>query len=196
MFIFRLSAYDRNCNFQFQTTDQSTSANRETPQSFVWPKDGYQSIAETDFLPQTTEKHVENYFIMRYERESIVGDVKAIEKGKAMVSAFKVKACSALNIGTDVFFSGIVAAEMKRHVLYNVKARMARDGVILNAGCECPGGKGPTGSCKHLAALCLMVAKLHGRLFIDESCTEKLQTFHRPQKLYKGKRAFHNIERP
>ena len=43
-------------------------------------------------------------------------------------------------------------------VTYNFKIKIERDsGDILNSHCECPVGRGPHGTCKHLAAVLLMI---------------------------------------
>jgi hypothetical protein len=43
-------------------------------------------------------------------------------------------------------------------VTYNYKIRVNRaTGQPLNLQCECPAGKGPHGTCKHIAAVFLMI---------------------------------------
>ncbi len=62
-------------------------------------------------------------------------------------------------------------------------------GDTLNSDCECPAGKGPHGTCKHLAAVLLMLQHFTetGSVVIDKSCTENLQLFHKPKATYHGK---------
>jgi len=57
---------------------------------------------------------------------------------------------------------------------------------VLNSDCECPAGKGPHSTCKHIATLLLMLEKFHscGSLLCQKSCTDVLQTFHQPRELY------------
>lgn len=64
-----------------------------------------------------------------------------------------------------------------------------RTGDTLNSDCECPAGKGPHGTCKHLAAVLLMLQHFTetGSIVIDKSCTENLQLFHKPKSTYHGK---------
>ena len=67
--------------------------------------------------------------------------------------------------------------------------KVGQYGDIVNSDCECPAGKGPHGTCKHIAALlfALSVAVEEGSLSgMNESCTDKLQTFHKPVKRYGG----------
>lgn len=62
------------------------------------------------------------------------------------------------------------------------------NGSPVNACCECPAGKGPSATCKHIAAVMLMLQHLldTGEIKVEKSCTEDLQTFHRPKAFYNG----------
>ena len=64
-----------------------------------------------------------------------------------------------------------------------------RTGDAINSDCECPAGKGPHGTCKHLAAVMLMLQHFTetGNVAVDKSCTENLQLFHKPKATYHGK---------
>ena len=55
---------------------------------------------------------------------------------------------------------------------------------ILEAECGCPGGKGPTASCKHIGALCYAFLNFceHGSLPDFLTCTEQLQKWNQPRK--------------
>jgi len=73
-------------------------------------------------------------------------------------------------------------------VLYNYKLRLDSDGNMLNSDCECPAGKGPHASCKHIASVALMLAHFvdNKMLLIGRSCTEELQAFHKPKRHHDG----------
>ena len=61
-------------------------------------------------------------------------------------------------------------------------------GEVRNACCECPVGKGPTATCKHIVAILLQLFKF-GKgedISVLKSCTEELQTFHKPRKFHSG----------
>ena len=77
---------------------------------------------------------------------------------------------------------------MKKKVSYNFKLRLDTDGNVVNSHCECPAGKGPHGTCKHAAAVLLMLAAFAAdkKLLVSRSCTEQLQTFHKPKRLHDG----------
>jgi uncharacterized Zn finger protein len=59
----------------------------------------------------------------------------------------------------------------------------------MNSHCECPAGKGPHGTCKHIAAVLLMLIDFvtTGEIEVEKSCTDNLQTFHKPKNYYSGK---------
>ena len=69
----------------------------------------------------------------------------------------------------------------------NVKLSLCNgehEGEITFASCACPAGKGPFGSCKHIAALCYAL-KEFVRLECTwefETCTSRLQTWYQPRK--------------
>ena len=73
-------------------------------------------------------------------------------------------------------------------VTYTVRVKLHQRGEVINTDCECPAGKGPHGTCKHVAALLVMMSNFlqTGELTMKKGCTDVLQTFHKPQKTYQG----------
>ena len=72
---------------------------------------------------------------------------------------------------------------------YNYRVKIEKEsGDPVNTECECPSGKGPHGTCKHLAAVLLVLEEFvnTGTLAIQKTCTENLQTFNRPKTSFKG----------
>jgi len=116
------------------------------------------------------------------------GDLKSIGKGQDLLDNKKLDACSFVLVGTNFFVTGIVRAAMKKRLGYNYKLKFNQRGEIENSHCECPAGKGPHGSCKHVAAVCLMLQlfKENGLLLTTLSCTDQLQVFHHPVKKHTG----------
>ena len=56
---------------------------------------------------------------------------------------------------------------------------------------ECPAGKGPHGTCKHIVAELLMLTTFAAeKLMLSHSCIDELQTFHRPKRKHGGKVIF------
>jgi hypothetical protein len=118
--------------------------------------------------------HVQQYVLYRQVtgREANA-DISAMKKGKKMAK----EAVLALSFsggghnGDDddtVFFTGIVAVEMSH--------------------CECPAERGPHSTCNHIVCVLLVLVRfvVTGDLSFVKSCTEELQTFKKPGKLYSG----------
>ena len=116
-------------------------------------------------------------------------DQTALKKGERM-SRESVQAMSFFRDDNKslVFFSGIVEAEMKGKEKYITRIIIRFNGDITNADCDCPAGKGPTSSCKHVVAQLFILATFNqsGVLSIAGSCTDTLQTFKRPSTAHTG----------
>ena len=66
---------------------------------------------------------------------------------------------------------------------YNFRLKIEKlSGNPVNSHCECPAGKGPNATCKHIAAVLLMLESFSqtGEKHVKNSCTQDLQTFHKP----------------
>lgn len=119
-----------------------------------------------------------------------VNNIKAFEKGLLLLKSRRVVACSMLQSPEGGYFTGMVKAAMKKRVAYNFKLEIDMNlGEVLNSHCECPAGKGPHGTCKHIAAVLLLMVHFNEtkELLVEKSCTETLQKFHRPCQFYGGK---------
>ena len=115
-------------------------------------------------------------------------DITALEKGQKMAD----EGVEALSFSTErgnIFFSGIVNAEMRSKCSYNIKIAVEEEtGEIVHSECECPAGKGPNATCKHVvgALIVVVLLKEKGEVSLSGSCTDTLQTFKKPRKLYTG----------
>nr|XP_034306619.1 uncharacterized protein LOC105318360 isoform X2 [Crassostrea gigas] len=142
-------------------------------------------------MPQLTYHQIEQYFLYRMaEDKQMTSDLKALEKGKDLLNGERIFACSMSSDDAHIYLSGIVGAAMKQKLSYNFKIGIdKRTGDPLNSHCECPAGKGPHGTCKHVAAVFLMVESFveKGNLAVRKGCTDNLQSFHVPKKIYDGK---------
>ena len=87
-----------------------------------------------------------------------------------------------------LYITGIVGAAMKKGVTYNMKLVIDDSGEVLQAHCECPAGRGPTGTCKHIVTVLLALVQFakEGTLQVQLSCTEELQTFKKPKRSHQG----------
>ena len=82
------------------------------------------------------------------------------------------------------------AIELYLQVSYNFKLRLSgRNGEVIYSHCECPAGKGPHGTCKHIACVLITLEKFTGGadIGISKTCTEILQSFHKPARKHEGK---------
>ena len=77
---------------------------------------------------------------------------------------------------------------MKKSVAYIVHMKIDKEGEILETQCECAAGMGPSACCKHVQAVMLAITDFTKgkQAMVELSCTEQLQSFHRPKKLYQG----------
>ncbi|XP_063436162.1 uncharacterized protein LOC134717599 [Mytilus trossulus] len=181
----RLVAYDRNHNFKPPLIEIPEATDIE------WPKHGYKQLIADHRLvfSKVTREQIDGYFLFRLAGDKQVnGDIKALEKGRDLLQAKKILACSVLILVDGIFLSGIVGAAMKKQVTYNYHIKLDKSGSPVNSKCECPAGKGPNATCKHVAAVLLMadVFSNTGEISIQKSCTEGLQTFQQPKTYYNG----------
>lgn len=82
-------------------------------------------------------------------------------------------------------YQGVCLPEMKKSVLYSINMVVEQEGGdIVSATCGCPAGKGPHGSCKHIAAMCYALEEFSKLKSTREhvTCTSKLQTWNQPRK--------------
>ncbi|XP_059096754.1 uncharacterized protein LOC131891249 isoform X2 [Tigriopus californicus] len=138
-------------------------------------------------LPKISKATIHAYALYRQvnDREA-AGDNAAMIRGSKMVEN-NVLALSFAMERQLFFLTGIVAAEMKQ-TTYNVMIVLSETGHMRNSCCECPAGQGPNSTCKHVVAAILVVPTYieTGQLKIKESCTESLQTFHKPLNASRG----------
>ena len=184
----RLRAYDRNHDFSSVNTFQDLPEELPMPD---WPNSVvFKTITaeHRESLPPILSEHINQYVIHRQAADhQSIGDLKAIQKGK-LVAEDSVAALSTFQDENFTFLSGTVNASMKKRLSYSVKLVIQQSGEIRNSHCECPGGMGPHGTCKHVVAVLLVVSdfKTTGKVTISKSCTETLQSFNRPKQAHNG----------
>jgi hypothetical protein len=184
---YRLEAYDRNQDFRGEVVILPEPLDPD------WPGDGFHQLQleHQIHLPKLTKEQIDGYFKYRMADDNEqISDLKALQKGKKMYESQKIYACSINVKAPSIFFTGFVGAAMRKKLMYNYKIRIDKDnGEVLNSHCECPSGKGPHGTCKHIAAVLYMLhdfVQSGSDPKVQQSCTEMLQTFHKPKKQYAG----------
>lgn len=164
-------------------------------QDLVWgpPQSSYVSLnaesVQLHQVPMITRYQIEHYIVCRQVLGRIQnGDSSAMKNGSRMLDDC-VEAMSLYSNETTIFFIGVVSAEMRTKLSYSVKFMLSKlSGEPLQSSCECPVGQGPNATCKHVVALLLVLACYFegGDLKIKVSCTETLQSFHKPKKQHQG----------
>ena len=138
-------------------------------------------IAEDiNMLPEFTTENVLQYFIYRKENDGLERqDCKNFNFG-----GFKLFICDSI---TSVYVKAICLPEMKDRA-YSLFVTIKKSSVnVSSAKCNCPAGKGPHGSYKHLAALCFAIEDFIKTQNIalqqgEEACTSALQKWNQPRK--------------
>ena len=81
-----------------------------------------------------------------------------------------------------------VRAEMKKTVTYDTDIQLDSSGTIIASQCDCTAGLGPEAHCKHIRTVLYGLLQLtsNGYIHVELSCTDQLQSFHRPKKIHTG----------
>jgi hypothetical protein len=170
---FRLEAYDRNSNFgKEEQLEPDFCMN-------VPAVDKYTDVnADTPFIGLTMEK-VQSYYD-KFEKKFESRYVKLYDEN------FLIHYRVSIN-DSFTYIRCSCHAEMKKHVRYSVDIKIDNKGFILEAQCECAVGMGPEAHCKHVGTAmygAVMFAK-NKCIKTEETCTQRLQTFHHCKK-FKG----------
>ena len=83
----------------------------------------------------------------------------------------------------NVYLSGVCLPEMRKDREYKIQMVLSPSADVLFAEDGCPAGKGPTGSCKHIAAFWYALEEFVTLGFTRPilSCTSRLQTWNQPR---------------
>lgn len=86
------------------------------------------------------------------------------------------------------YFTGQCKASMKKAIIYNMTVHISSYGSIEGCQCACSVGEPPDAHCKHVIALLLGVEEMkrERKFILNISCTQQLQSFHKPLKNYFG----------
>ena len=81
-----------------------------------------------------------------------------------------------------------IRAEMKKTVTYDIDIQLDSSGAILTSQCDCTAGLGPAAHCKHIRTALYGILQFtsNGYIHVELSCTDQLQSFHRPKKIHTG----------
>lgn len=72
------------------------------------------------------------------------------------------------------YVTGMVWAEMKKSVGYRVDIKLHKEGVVMEAQCECGAGQGPTAHCKHVGCILygLQLYQTAKYILCEQTCTQ------------------------
>jgi len=191
----RLRAYERNQDFISNGPVLNISDDHNYSSSELgipnWPNSAsFRTITRDQqfSIPQVSMEHLHQYIMNQqgYDSRSI-SDNKSLRKGK-LLSEESVVAISMFLETSRAFITGTVNASMKKRLSYSVKVIFETSGEIKMSHCECPGRIGPNSTCKHIIAIILVLVDFQktGEIKISKSCTETLQSFHRPRQSHVG----------
>ena len=171
--LYRLEAYDRNFNFG-ATTESKEEFTMTLPDEKLY----YDLNSDRDF-PCVKSENV-GCFLEQYDKH-VEKVSKEMYKEKFLVYIRSAK-------DNNIFYlRSACRAEMSKSVTYKIDISFDCDGHIYQSQCECAAGMGPSAHCKHVCTV-LHAATVFGRsrnVIVEQTCTEKLQTFHHVKK-YKG----------
>ena len=92
-----------------------------------------------------------------------------------------IEVCST---ATYLYLRASCLPEMRKDRIYKIAQTLNSQTLdIVYATCGCPAGKGPSGSCKHISALCFAFAEFCkcGAIPGFLTCTNKLQSWNKPR---------------
>ena len=146
----------------------------------------FKPISEVE-LPVFNMAHITNYFISRVTCDGkSAKDYKNINsKAFPLFKDGHVQNITACKTGQLMLFRAKCLPEMKKNEVYSVElSQDVVSGDITSALCGCTAGRGPKGSCKHIAAVCYALEEFNRIKMTTEytACTSKLQEWNRPRK--------------
>ena len=192
----RLEAYERNDNFGAAPIVLDGDPLPNFPEMSK-----FRTLTSSDrgMIPKIGKSHITEYVLWRQALDDEPNeDISAIANGEKMISevlalSYFLQPAAPTTSSEEpssslLYLTGIVRAEMKKKNTYNLKIVLDGNGEVLQSHCEGPAGRGPTGTCKHVVAVLLMLVKFveEDTLLVQLSCTEQLQTFKRPARLHEG----------
>lgn len=141
-------------------------------------------------LPNFTISEVMDYFIYRNDSDGLERqDWKNLNSGGyKLCKEGHIQSLSAGLCGNTCFVKGKCLPEMKKDRVYELKMCIdTTNSIVKGAECTCPAGRGPSGSCKHIAAFCYALedfVRTRDKLEGDDqaSCTSVLQQWNKPKK--------------
>ena len=172
------------------TSVAGSSGQCETPKQYIPPLVGWQSIKQAfkckDTLPSFNNGHIVSYFVTRSVLDGLPsGDFKSINCSAEYLfrcgHVQKIEVCSSDSL---VHIQASCLPEMKKDRVYSLNLALNDSSYdIVYGKCGCPAGMGPSGSCKHIGALCYAISDFckYGSTPDFLTSTDKLQSWNKPR---------------
>ena len=147
----------------------------------------WKKIADgTTLLPEFSLSNMMAYFVTRKVCDGQnAGDFKHLNNHSYPLfkSGHIQKILAIKGNDNNVYLNAVCLPEMRKDREYKIQMVLSPSAEILYAEDGCPAGRGPTGSCKHIAALCYALEEFVRLGFTRPllSCTSRLQTWNQPR---------------
>ena len=171
------------------TDDQHDAGASAAINQFMFPPStaSWKRLADgRTLLPEFSLANMLSYFVTRKVCDgNIAGDFKHINSHSyPLLKTGHVQRIQVIK-GNDnnVYLSAVCLPEMRKDRDYKIQVVLSPVGEIIFAEDGCPAGKGPKGSCKHIAAFCYALEEFVRLEFTRPflSCTSRLQTWNQPR---------------
>ncbi|XP_069678760.1 uncharacterized protein [Periplaneta americana] len=179
----RLEAYMK---LHIQKTSVSLALTGRPTLDFPEVLDGFQDIVSAHRSEiKLSSFELINYFIFRKSEINgcSVSNYRSLcDSGYRLFNDRFINFIKCYVNSSAVFIISQVKSEYTKNKKYEVKLVLNKSSIISGADCECVAGAGPKASCKHIAALCYALEHFSksGEIKCSQTCTQVLQTFHRP----------------
>ena len=165
------------------TAASSVSADLSFTGEWTNIKQAYSQPAQ---VPSFNHGHIISYFISRTATDGLpAGDIKSINKAaKHLYDCGHVQNVEIGYTNTTIFIRAKCHPEMRKDRIYNLLMSIDQNCYdITAASCDCPAGKGPSASCKHVGALCYALVEFcaSGKIPDFLTCTDRLQQWNKPR---------------
>lgn len=137
-------------------------------------------------LPDFSLVNMVSYFVSRKVSDGQeAGDFKNINnRSYPLFKAGHIQRIKVIKGNDDkVYLVGVCLPEMRKYREYKIRVTLSPSGDTVSAEDGCPAGKGPHGSCKHIASFCYALEEFVRLGFTRpfQSCTSRLQTWNQPR---------------
>ena len=151
-----------------------------------FPENGWEDIRKTSAALDFGMSHIVAYFVTRSVNDGkVASDLKLINKSaENLFICGHIQNVQCTEVDELIYIKCKCLPEMRKDRVYLLKlAIKLEDMEIVHAECGCPAGKGPRGSCKHIAALAYALIDFNRNKSLPEyrTCTDVLQQWNRPR---------------